>query len=68
MDNGLLLFLTVLVSAVGTGYFVYGKKQAKGIAMLSGLLLCIYPYFITNVVLFLVLGIALVALPFLVRY
>lgn len=68
MDSGTVLFLSVVFSAIGMGYFVYGKRQKKGIAMISGLLLCAYPYFISNAFLFFSIGIVLAALPFFIKY
>ena len=40
------LLLIVLFSAIGFGYFIYGKRQQEGVPLFSGLLLMIYPYFI----------------------
>ena len=37
------LWLGVLAGAVGMGYFIYGKRQAKYVPMIAGVLLCVYP-------------------------
>jgi len=50
------------------GYFVYGKKQQRVVALLSGVLLCVFPYFVSNVILMVLVGFVLIALPFIVRY
>ena len=42
------LFLALLIGAVGTGYFVYGKKQGRPPQMIGGLLLIGYPYLVSN--------------------
>jgi hypothetical protein len=47
---------------VGVGFFMYGKKQKALVPLISGLVLVIFPYFISNVFL-LVIGVALIALP-----
>ena len=52
----------------GVAYFVYGKKQAKLVPMVAGVLLCIYPYFIDGVVWLAVVGILLLAAPFVIDY
>ena len=51
----------------GVAYFVYGKKQTKFVPMLSGVLLCIYPYFLESVLWLSIVGIALLAAPFVIR-
>ncbi len=52
------LFLSLAIGAVGAGLFLYGKKQSRPPQMIGGLLLCLYPYFVSN--LWLMGGIALV--------
>jgi hypothetical protein len=66
--NETTLFLGVILGAVGAGYFVYGKKQRKGVALVAGLLLCVIPYFTSNIPLVVVLSILIMALPFFIRY
>jgi hypothetical protein len=62
MDQ-LSLLLGVLFSAIGAGYFLYGRKQAKPLTLLAGLVLCIYPYFVDNRWLLLLIGLILTLLP-----
>ena len=54
------LFLNLLVSAVGAGFFIYGKKQGRLPQMIGGILLSIYPYFIPNLWVMAGIGVALV--------
>jgi len=63
-----VLIWSSLFSAIGLGYVIYGKRQRKGTALLSGALLCIYPYFAPNVYLLVALGVGLLALPFATEY
>ena len=58
----------ILYGSIGMGYFVYGKKQHRGVALLSGIALMVFPYFVSNVYLSIVIGIALMGLPFFIRY
>ena len=58
----------MLFGAIGAGYLVYGRKQRRGIALLSGLVLMVFPYFVSNVWLSLLIGAALMALPFFITY
>jgi len=63
MDNPTLLLWGVLFSSIGLGYFIYGKKQHKPMVLLSGIGLMIYPYFIANAYLVVLIGVVLILLP-----
>lgn len=58
------LFIIVFFSAVGLGYFVYGKKQRKASALIAGLLLMVYPYFTSGTLGLILIGLLLMAGPF----
>lgn len=66
MSESLLLW-GLLFSAFGFVFFMYGKKQRAVVPLVSGLVLMIYPYFITNTVLLVLIGVALIAVPYFVR-
>jgi hypothetical protein len=66
MDTTQLLF-GILWSAIGLGYFVYGKRQRSFVPLLCGLGLMLFPYFVENWILLLVVGLVLTALPFVIR-
>jgi hypothetical protein len=66
MNTSLLLW-SLLFSSIGLGFFVYGKKQKAVVPLLSGLGLMIYPYFVSNPLLLVAIGTALVMLPYFVR-
>jgi len=57
----------LLFGSVGLGFFVYGKKQKAVVPLICGLALMIYPYFISNTILLVAIGAALIALPYFVR-
>jgi len=61
------LILELLFSAAGVGYFVYGKKQRATIPLVCGLLLMVFPYFVSSTVLLVILGAGLLALPYFMR-
>ena len=61
------LFLTVLLSSIGLGLFLYGKKQRAIVPLVCGLALLIFPYFVTNTIALLATGGALIAIPYFVR-
>lgn len=54
----------MLFGAFGTGYFIYGKKQQKPLPLVSGILLVIFPYFVSNLTIQLLIGCALLLLPY----
>jgi hypothetical protein len=55
-----LILASLIVSSLGFVSFVYGKKQARVPQMLAGLILLIYPYFVSN--LWIMLGAAVAVL------
>lgn len=57
----------MLFAAIGTGFIVYGRKQRKGVALLSGIILVVYPYFVDSLTLLIMIAFVLMALPFVVR-
>ena len=50
------LLASLLVSTIGMGLFLYGKKQTRGPQLLVGLFLMAYPYFVPNPVAMLGIG------------
>ena len=58
------LALSFLFGLFGMAYFVYGKKQGELVPMLAGGVLCFYPYFVANLTLMVIVGVALMAAPF----
>jgi len=62
---------TFLVSAVfgifGTAYFFYGKKRKNNVALWTGVILCVYPYFIDSMLWMVITGIVLLILPFIYK-
>ena len=67
MDSGTTLLVSVLFSSIGAGYFLYGRKQAQIIPLLTGIALCVYPYFLSNGYAIMIVGLLLTALPWLIR-
>jgi len=62
-----LLLWGLLFSSVGLGFFLYGRKQKAPVPLVCGLALMIFPYFISNTVLLIAIGVALIAVPYFVR-
>jgi hypothetical protein len=57
----------LLFGSIGLGFFVYGRRQKKVVPLVCGLALMIFPYFVSNTVLLVALGIVLIAIPYFVR-
>lgn len=50
------LLASLLVSSVGMVMFVYGKKMARVPQLAMGLVLMVFPYFVSNAILILLIG------------
>jgi hypothetical protein len=59
------LFVSLVLGSIGVGYFIYGKKQGKMVALLAGLVLMVFPYFVSNLAAMLGIGAAVMAAPYL---
>jgi hypothetical protein len=64
---GAVLLWGALFSSIGLGFFLYGRQQRNVVPLLCGLALMIYPYFVPNAVVLVLIGIALTAIPFFLR-
>jgi len=62
------LISVVVFSSIGMGYIIYGRKQRKAFALFSGIGLCAFPYFVSNVLISILIGIGLMALPYFIEY
>ena len=61
------LFLGLIFSSIGLGYFIYGKRQRMNMPFICGITLMIFPYFIENTMIMSVCGIILSVIPWLIR-
>jgi hypothetical protein len=66
--NATQLFLGVIFSSIGLGYFLYGKKQKLTVPFVVGLVLMVFPYFIESNVLLGGIGILLSIIPYFLRF
>jgi hypothetical protein len=67
MDSTAVLLWGVLFGSIGFGFFLYGRKQKKVVPLITGIVLCVVPYFIANVYALVIVGVILMAIPFIVR-
>jgi hypothetical protein len=67
MDSTAVLLWGLLFGSIGFGFFLYGKKQKKVVPLITGIVLCVVPYFVANVYALVMVGVILMAIPFIVR-
>ncbi len=61
------LFLGLIFGSIGMGYLIYGRKQKHGIALMSGVALCALPYLVSDILFITLMGVGVMALPFLFK-
>ena len=54
------VFASLLIGAVGTVLFVYGKRQDRMPQLVTGAILMVYPYFVGDVMWMIGIAVALV--------
>jgi hypothetical protein len=57
----------LLFGSIGLGYFIYGRKQNSAVPLICGLALIVYPYFVSNIMLLVGIGVLLAAIPYFLR-
>jgi len=67
MEGTSLLVWGMLFGAIGLGFFIYGKKQKAAVPLITGIVLFIFPYFVSNVYLLVIIGAVLMMLPYFVK-
>ena len=62
MDDiaGLDLILSIVISGVGFAFFSYGRKMSRSPQMLGGLVLMVFPYFVSSALGMLIVGALLI--------
>ena len=53
------LFLSLITGGIGFVLFVYGKKQGRWPHLAAGLIFMVYPYFATNLVSLVAVGVGI---------
>jgi predicted cobalt transporter CbtA len=62
------LLFTLVTSALGMAYIVYGKRQTKFVPLVAGIALCVYSYFVDGWLWLSIIGAVLLVLPFIVDF
>ena len=68
MGSQASLIWGLIFGSIGTGYFLYGKKQKKPVPLICGIGLMIFPILVSNTVLLVIIGCLLLGLPYFLRY
>ncbi len=62
-----LIIINIIAGLIGTIYFLYGKKTLNIPMIISGIFLCIVPYFISNTPLLIIACLLMLAAPYIVN-
>ena len=62
-----LIMASIVFGAVGTGMFIYGKNAGRMIPLGVGVALMVVPYFISNLLVLLLVCTGLMTVPWFVR-
>lgn len=55
------LFLSLVTSGIGFVLFIYGKKQERPPQLVAGLVLMVYPYFVSSLLMNVLVGAGIIA-------
>ncbi len=67
MESESMLIWGMVFGSIGLGFFIYGKKQKAIVPLITGIALFIFPYFIPDITMLVIIGAILVVLPYFVR-
>ena len=62
--NTAMILWGFIIGMIGMGYFIYGKEVSNFYVLISGIVMMIYPYFVSNIFVSIAVGIALIILLF----
>jgi len=57
----------IFFSIIGFGYFLYGKKSANYVFLICGIILMVFPYFVSNLAYLIIIGIVFSLIPLIIR-
>lgn len=68
MDDTQVLIWGMVFGSIGLGFFLYGKKQKSIVPFATGIALFVFPYFMPNLLVMLVVGAVICAVPYFIRF
>jgi|TARA_R110000868_G_scaffold23142_5_gene93876 hypothetical protein len=66
METSTILW-SLLFGSIGFGYFIYGKRQNNLVVRYTGFTLILFPYFVPNSVILVLVGLGLMAVPYFIK-
>jgi hypothetical protein len=60
------LFLSLITSGIGFVLFIYGKKQERPPQLVAGLVLMVYPYFVSGLLMNVLIGAGIIGVMWIV--
>ena len=63
-DSGTSMFLSMIWGAIGTGYFIFGKKQSRYMFLICGIGLMAFPLVVSDLLASVILGLVMLMVPF----
>ena len=67
MEQSSLLLWGMMFGVIGYGFFSFGRKQKAPLPLITGIMLFVLPYLISDIDLLIIAGIALALLPIIIR-
>jgi len=67
MGSASTIMWGLIFGSIGLGFVVYGKKQKAVIPLICGMGLIVSPYIISNILVLVLCGIVLAAIPFFIK-
>jgi hypothetical protein len=61
------LWWGVVFGSIGLGFFIFGKRQGAPVPLACGMLLMVFPYFVSSAWAMVIVGALLMAIPYFVR-
>jgi hypothetical protein len=61
------LWWGVVFGSIGLGFFIFGKRQGAPVPLACGMLLMVFPYFVSSAWATVIIGTLLMAIPYFVR-
>jgi len=59
----LKIFIDLLISSIGLGYFIYGRKSQSFVFLIPGVIMMVYSYFTDSILLSIIIGVVLLVFP-----
>ncbi len=67
LASAAVLMWSMLFGAIGVGFVIYGRKQKAIVPLCVGIALCVFPYFVANVYVLVLIGAVVMMIPYFVR-